>query len=80
VGTTAVIWTTTPWTIPVNQALAYNPALDYILFACGGRRYLVEENLMPAFMKRTGIKMEEFVALVKGAVLEGATAKHPMHG
>ncbi|WP_203310128.1 isoleucine--tRNA ligase [Sphingomonas beigongshangi] len=79
VGTTAVIWTTTPWTIPVNQALAYNPALDYILFACGGRRFLVEENLMPAFMKRTGIKMEEFVALVKGAVLEGATARHPMH-
>ncbi|WP_288934165.1 isoleucine--tRNA ligase [uncultured Sphingomonas sp.] len=79
VGTIAVIWTTTPWTIPVNQALAYNPALDYILFACGGRRFLVEENLMPAFMKRTGIKMEEFVALVKGAVLEGATARHPMH-
>ena len=80
VGTIAVIWTTTPWTIPVNQALAYNPALDYILFGCGGRRYLVEENLLPAFMKRTGVKLEEFIALVKGAVLEGATAKHPMHG
>jgi isoleucyl-tRNA synthetase len=80
VGVTAVIWTTTPWTIPVNQALAYNPALDYILFGCGGRRFLVEENLMGAFMKRTGLKMEEFIALVKGAVLEGATAKHPMHG
>lgn len=79
VGVTAVIWTTTPWTIPVNQALAYNPALDYILFGCGGRRFLVEENLMGAFMKRTGVKMEEFIALVKGAVLEGATAKHPMH-
>jgi len=79
VGVTAVIWTTTPWTIPVNQALAYNPALDYILFGCGGRRFLVEENLMGAFMKRTGLKMEEFIALVKGAVLEGATAKHPMH-
>jgi isoleucyl-tRNA synthetase len=80
VGVTAVIWTTTPWTIPVNQALAYNPALDYILFGCGGRRFLVEENLMGAFMKRTGLKMEEFIALVKGAVLQGATAKHPMHG
>ncbi|MCU6454822.1 isoleucine--tRNA ligase [Sphingomonas sp. A2-49] len=79
VGATAVIWTTTPWTIPVNQALAYNPALDYVLFACGGRRFLVEENLMGAFSKRTGLKMEEFVALVKGAALEGATALHPMH-
>ncbi len=80
VGATAVIWTTTPWTIPVNQALAYNPALDYVLFACGGRRFLVEENLMEAFGKRTGIAMEEFLALVKGAALEGATALHPMHG
>ena len=79
VGVIAVIWTTTPWTIPVNQALAYNPALDYVLFGCGGKRYLVEENLMGAFMKRTGLKMEEFVALVKGVVLEGATALHPMH-
>lgn len=79
VGATAVIWTTTPWTIPVNQALAYNPALDYVLFGCGGRRFLVEENLMGAFMKRTGIQMEEFLALVKGAALEGATALHPMH-
>ena len=79
IGATAVIWTTTPWTIPVNQALAYNPALDYVLFGCGGRRFLVEENLMGAFMKRTGLKMEEFVALVKGAALEGATALHPMH-
>ncbi len=79
VGAIAVIWTTTPWTIPVNQALAYNPALDYVLFGCGGKRFLVEENLMGAFMKRTGLKMEEFVALVKGAALEGATALHPMH-
>ncbi len=79
VGAIAVIWTTTPWTIPVNQALAYNPALDYVLFGCGGRRFLVEENLMAAFSKRTGIQMEEFVALVKGAALEGATALHPMH-
>ncbi|GAA0677019.1 isoleucyl-tRNA synthetase [Sphingomonas insulae] len=79
VGAIAVIWTTTPWTIPVNQALAFNPTLDYVLFGCGGKRYLVEENLMGAFSKRTGIKMEEFVALVKGAALEGATAHHPMH-
>ncbi|MBI0473976.1 isoleucine--tRNA ligase [Sphingomonas sp. MA1305] len=79
VGATAVIWTTTPWTIPVNQALAYNPALDYVLFRGGERRFLVEENLLPAFLKRTGLAMDEFVALVKGAALEGATARHPKH-
>jgi isoleucyl-tRNA synthetase len=34
VGAHAVIWTTTPWTIPVNQALAYGPEVDYVIFGC----------------------------------------------
>ncbi|WP_454279123.1 isoleucine--tRNA ligase [Sphingomonas sp. Marseille-Q8236] len=79
VGTLAVIWTTTPWTIPVNQALSYGEAIDYLHFECDGRRYLVAEPLLPAFTKRTGITMKGFIGLVKGPVLEGATAKHPMH-
>ncbi len=79
VGAIAVIWTTTPWTIPVNQALAYGTAHDYVLFKSGGRKFIVAEVLLPAFMKRTGIAMEEFVALVKGTEFDGATAKHPMH-
>ncbi|GAA4222731.1 isoleucine--tRNA ligase [Sphingomonas endophytica] len=78
-GTLAVIWTTTPWTIPVNQALAYGSAIDYLQFEHDGRRYLVAEPLMPAFTKRTGIPMGKIIALIKGPVLEGATARHPMH-
>ncbi|MBW6530001.1 isoleucine--tRNA ligase [Sphingomonas sp. RRHST34] len=78
-GTLAVIWTTTPWTIPVNQALAYGSAIDYLQFEHEGRRYLVAEPLLPAFTKRTGIPMGKIVALIKGPVLEGATARHPMH-
>ncbi len=35
VGTYAVIWTTTPWTIPVNQAIAYRPEVEYVLLKCG---------------------------------------------
>ncbi|MFV0922405.1 isoleucine--tRNA ligase [Sphingomonas parapaucimobilis] len=79
VGALAVIWTTTPWTIPVNQALSYGEAIDYLHFESAGRRYLVAEPLLPAFTKRTGIAMETFIALAKGPVLEGAMALHPMH-
>jgi isoleucyl-tRNA synthetase len=79
VGALAVIWTTTPWTIPVNQALSYGEAIDYLHFESAGRRYLVAEALLAAFTKRTGIAMEHLIGLVKGPVLEGATAKHPMH-
>ncbi|MDQ1229392.1 isoleucine--tRNA ligase [Sphingomonas sp. SORGH_AS_0879] len=79
VGALAVIWTTTPWTIPVNQALSYGEAIDYLHFESAGRRYLVAEPLLPAFAKRTGIAVETSIGLVKGPALEGATARHPMH-
>ncbi len=78
-GALAVIWTTTPWTIPVNQALAYGEALDYLLIEVAGRRMLVAEPLLPSFLKRVGAEGHEFVAFIKGAALEGATARHPMH-
>ena len=45
VGAHAVIWTTTPWTIPVNQALAYGPEVDYTIVLDGDRRFLVASRL-----------------------------------
>jgi isoleucyl-tRNA synthetase len=55
VGAHAVIWTTTPWTIPVNQAIAYGPDVKYVLFApaqgpCIGRRFLVAFERLPEFL------------------------------
>lgn len=52
VGAHAVIWTTTPWTIPVNQALAYGDDVDYIVLADGERRYLIAEKLAAEFVRR----------------------------
>ncbi|WP_380783790.1 isoleucine--tRNA ligase [Sphingomonas sp. R86520] len=53
VGAHAVIWTTTPWTIPVNQALSYGPEIDYVLVADGERRFLVADALIDSFFART---------------------------
>src|SRR5690242_7488492 len=58
VGAHAVVWTTTPWTIPVNQGIAYNPDVKYLLVhatALDGskQRYLVAEDLTPEFLFRT---------------------------
>jgi isoleucyl-tRNA synthetase len=59
VGAHAVIWTTTPWTIPVNQALAYGPEIDYHLIqASDGRRYLIAFDLIEQFKSRTGLQLE----------------------
>jgi isoleucyl-tRNA synthetase len=58
VGAHAVIWTTTPWTIPVNQAIAYGPDIDYLLFKFEDQnervlgKFLVARDLKEAFEKR----------------------------
>ena len=52
VGAYAVTWTTTPWTIPVNQAVAYNPDVDYVVVETGGQRLLVAEELAGQTLSR----------------------------
>ncbi|MBM3929513.1 MAG: class I tRNA ligase family protein, partial [Sphingomonadales bacterium] len=52
VGAHAVIWTTTPWTIPVNQALAYGPDVEYVVLAEGDRRFVIAEALVESFYFR----------------------------
>ena len=52
VGAHAVIWTTTPWTIPTNQALAYGPEVKYILISHQGREFLVADALVEDFKRR----------------------------
>jgi isoleucyl-tRNA synthetase len=56
----AIVWTTTPWTIPVNQAIAYNPDVNYVILNCvnilGGDPFIiVAEDLLNEFLKRTGM-------------------------
>ncbi|MCW6529554.1 isoleucine--tRNA ligase [Sphingomonas sp. MMSM20] len=77
VGAHAVIWTTTPWTIPVNQALAYGAEIDYVALDLNGSRYLVAEQLIDSFVSR--VHPGEVVWRGTGAQLAGAVARHPMH-
>ncbi|MFM8543009.1 MAG: isoleucine--tRNA ligase [Chakrabartia sp.] len=80
VGAYAVIWTTTPWTIPVNQALAYGPEVDYVVSEVAGRRYIYALDLEPAFLSRLGVKtVDRGHGLLKSGALVGAIARHPMH-
>jgi len=73
-----VIWTTTPWTIPANLAVALNPDVDYVVWDLGADRIIVADNLTAALtepLKITG--PTEKVARLKGAKLEGIQARHP---
>ncbi|WP_037499601.1 isoleucine--tRNA ligase [Sphingomonas jaspsi] len=82
VGAHAVIWTTTPWTIPVNQGIAYGPDVEYVLFTdegeLNGNRYLVARELVAEFEKRTGSVFVSADRILKGYDLAGTVAKHPM--
>jgi isoleucyl-tRNA synthetase len=86
VGAYAVIWTTTPWTIPVNQAIAYNPEVEYYLINYGGRRVLLAADLHRATDLRlydAGWYPDEdtwdMAGIYKGSDLAGTLARHPMH-
>ncbi|MFM8499945.1 MAG: isoleucine--tRNA ligase [Chakrabartia sp.] len=78
VGAYAVIWTTTPWTIPVNQAIAYGPEVEYVLAQAGDRKVIISAELSAAFAARAGVDVTTLRSL-KGSDLAGAIARHPMH-
>ncbi|HST36460.1 MAG TPA: class I tRNA ligase family protein [Allosphingosinicella sp.] len=79
VGAYAVIWTTTPWTIPVNQGIAYNPNVEYVLVESGDRRLLVALELTGQFLPRIGEQESRILWQGLGENLPGTVARHPMH-
>jgi isoleucyl-tRNA synthetase len=78
-----VIWTTTPWTLPANQAVALNAELDYNLIEHdinGKPEYLVlAAALADSCMKRYGVQAHKIVASFKGSALEGLQLQHPFY-
>ncbi len=72
----AVIWTTTPWTIPANQALNVHPDFDYALVATPRGHLVLAQALVEACLARYGLA-GEVVAQAKGAALENIAFRHP---
>jgi isoleucyl-tRNA synthetase len=79
IGAYVVIWTTTPWTIPTNQAIAYGGHIDYHLIEIDGRRFLIAEPLVESFVKRIGHESHDLHFFMKGAGLANTRVRHPMH-
>jgi len=74
----AVIWTTTPWTIPANQALNAHPAFDYALVATPRGHLVLAVELVAACLARYGLE-GQVVATAKGAALERIRFRHPFY-
>ncbi len=76
------IWTTTPWTLPANQAVALNGDLEYVLIqlqhegANGKERLLLAKGLLQATMDRWGIEEYQVIASGQGSAFEGLKLQH----
>lgn len=73
----AVIWTTTPWTLPHNRALAFQPEFEYAIVETERGNLLVAAERIPFVQAECGIKEVQVRAKYKGREFEGAKFKHP---
>ena len=77
------IWTTTPWTLPANQAVCVNPQLDYVVVEfegkCGKERVLLAKALLDACLQRYGIESYTLVGHGRGQQLEHLRLQHPFY-
>ena len=89
-GASIVIWTTTPWTIPGNRAIAVKADADYVRLrvksvgadslASTGEEIIIAQPLIEAVCTEAAIEEHQIVATFKGAVLDGAQCAHPFRG
>jgi len=82
-GSEIIIWTTTPWTIPANKALAYNETLDYILIQLNddgdfkNRKIVIAEALLDSVTKDCSIKDFKEIKRFKGKEFKDTICNHP---
>jgi len=78
-----IIWTTTPWTIPANRALAFNSSIEYSLVEISNldnfkeKKIVVATNLLDSIVKSCGIEKFKILKSFNGAELEGTICVHP---
>jgi isoleucyl-tRNA synthetase len=82
-GSEIIIWTTTPWTIPANKALAYNEALDYVLVQLNddgdfkNRKIVIAEALLDSVINECSIKDYKEIKKFKGKDFKDTICSHP---
>jgi len=73
----AVIWTTTPWTLPANLAVAVHPRVTYAFVDTGERVHIVAKDLAASFAEEIGAESWSIVKEARGKELEGIQSRHP---
>ncbi len=82
-GASVIIWTTTPWTIPANKALAFNNNIEYSVLEIDdlehfkGKKIVVAKNLINSITKECNIKRFKELKTFKGSEFKGTICSHP---
>jgi len=76
----ALIWTTTPWTLPANLAIALHPDYDYLLVRAQSKLWIVAAEMLEANAAAAGWVEPETLKVFKGGTIEGAHYTHPLNG
>jgi len=74
-----VIWTTTPWTLPANQAVALHPTLDYVIVQIENEHLIIAKDLLESAISRYGFETYQVVSGCQGKDLEGLLLEHPFY-
>jgi isoleucyl-tRNA synthetase len=79
-GAHAVIWTTTPWTLPGNRAIAFGPEYMYAVVDVPqfGKKYLIAEDLVPIVMGTIGVETYHILTILPGVSLTETACHHPL--
>lgn len=73
------IWTTTPWTLPANEAVSLNAAIDYVLVSTQNNYFLLAKDLLEDFVKNLSIENYTEHGVLKGKEFENVLLKHPFN-
>ncbi|GGI91054.1 isoleucine--tRNA ligase [Legionella impletisoli] len=73
------IWTTTPWTLPANEAVSLHPELEYALIDSGNHYFIVANELVGVVMGRLGIEKFTVLGRTQGSVFEHLPLRHPFY-
>ncbi|MDW8310120.1 MAG: isoleucine--tRNA ligase [Verrucomicrobiales bacterium] len=76
-GTSVVIWTTTPWTLPANLAVAYNSTFDYAVVLVGREQFIVSALLLPTVAQKCAWGDYQIVRHLRGEELSQLEYTHP---
>src|SRR3990170_4778936 len=74
-----LVWTTTPWTIPSNLAIAFHPDYDYAAYDVRGTAVIVAEALAPQVASQIGVDLGPAIARTKGRAFDGVRFQHPLY-